>query len=150
MANDATTILPSFQLRAIELHELSIFKPAPGAQPPVTFNFEISLDANVDHSQKLVINNTRIKIKGDQNEAILGSLICACIFSVANFEEVIKMKEDGQADIDEAFVEAINSISISTTRGVMFSELKGTVLHYAFLPIIDVKGLKKNLPPQSK
>jgi hypothetical protein len=35
---------------------------------------------------------------------------------------------------------AMNSISISTIRGIMFSTFKGTYLHNAFLPVIDPKS----------
>jgi hypothetical protein len=143
MANDANTVAPSFQLRGVELHELTIHKPLPGAAPPINFNFEVNVVANVDSNKKLVINATHVKIKGDKLDAVLGSITCACIFSVANFEDVITMKTENLAEINQAFAETLNSISISTTRGVMFSELKGTALHYAFLPIIDIKSLSK-------
>ena len=146
MAENANTIVPLFQLRAIELHEMVINKPAAGTTPPGNFNFDIHVEANVDRAQKVVINSVQIKIKGDTYEGILGSIICACIFSVGNFEEVVTMKTETEAEINDAFAEAINSISISTTRGIMFSELKGTFLHFAFLPIIDIKAMQKNAP----
>jgi hypothetical protein len=59
------------------------------------------------------------------------------------------MTSENLAEINEAFAETLNSISISTTRGVMFSELKGTILHHAFLPIIDVKALQKQTPVET-
>ena len=43
---------------------------------------------------------------------------------------------DGLADI-------LNSVALSTARGIMFSEFKGTLLHHAFLPIVDVKSLNR-------
>lgn len=143
MANEINTVAPLFQLRNVELHELTINRPTPGAIAPINFNFEISVEANVDSNRKLVINATRVKIKGDNQEIVLGSMSCACIFSVANFDEMITMKADALAEINEAFVETLNSISISTARGVLFSELKGTALHHAILPIIDIKKLSK-------
>lgn len=143
MANEAKTVAPLFQLRGVELHELTIQKLLPGVAPPVNFNFEVNVVANVDSNRKLVINATHVNIKGDKQDSVLGSITCACIFSVANFEDVITMKSEALAEINEAFAETLNSISISTTRGVMFSELKGTALHYAFLPIIDIKSLSK-------
>ena len=39
----------------------------------------------------------------------------------------------------------INSISISTIRGIMFSTFKGTYLHNAFLPIIDPKSFNSEM-----
>lgn len=138
-----------FQLRGIDLQEVSIAKPTPGTNPPTHFNFDLTIEANVDAPQKMVINSVRVRIKGETSDQPLGSLTCACIFSVANFDEVITMKTETYAEINEAFAEALNSIAVSTTRGVMFGVLKGTFLHYAFLPIIDIKGLKKNQPPQN-
>jgi len=143
MANEANIVAPLFQLRGVELHELTIQKPLPGAAPPVNFNFEINVQANVDSNKKLVINTTKVKIKGDKPDTVLGSITCACSFSVAIFEEVVTMKSETLAEINQGFTETLNSISISTTRGVMFSELKGTMLHFAFLPIIDIKSLSQ-------
>lgn len=142
MASEAGNISPIFQLRAVELHELTVTKPTSVAAPPTSFNFEIGIETNVDNQQKLIINATKVTIKDKEQDNVLGSIICACVFSVANFEEMITMN-GGRAEINETFAETLNAISISTTRGIMFSELKGTFLHYAFLPIIDVKKLAK-------
>ena len=138
-----------FQLRGIELHELFIAKPAPGTNPPAQFNFDLTIECNVDAPQKIVTNSVRVRIKGESSDQTLGSLTCTCIFSVANFDELVTMKTETYAEVNEAFAEALNSIAVSTTRGVMFGALKGTFLHYALLPIIDIKGLKKNQPPQN-
>lgn len=143
MADQFNTVVPLFQLRGVELHELIIHKPQPGATAPINFNFEINVEANVDSNRKLVINATHVKIKGDNQDALLGSMTCACIFSVANFHEMVIMKDETLAEINESFVETLNSISISTARGVLFSELRGTALHHAILPIIDIKQLSK-------
>ena len=37
----------------------------------------------------------------------------------------------------DIFISTLNSISISTTRGMMFSAFRGTFLHNAILPLID-------------
>ncbi len=66
------------------------------------------------------------------------------VFTVANFEEVVQLKARMFLSSKIPFAETVNSIAISTTRGFMASELKGTILHYAFLPIIDVKSLSKD------
>lgn len=145
MAKEATPVSAKFQLRAIELHELAIHKVAPGFSAN-NFNFDINIETNVDSNQKIIIASTRVKINADDKKTELGRVICACVFSVSNFEEVVQMKAENTFELIEAFAETINSISISTTRGLMASELKGTILHYAFLPIIDVKLLTKATP----
>lgn len=145
MANQAN-VNPVFQLIGVELHQLTIHKPAPGTPAPAVFNFDVNTMANVDKGQKVVINTVTIKIKGDSKADELGSIACACIFSVANFDEVVTMKSEIEAEISDSFSETLNSITISTARGMMASELKGTFLHFAILPIIDIKNLKKNMP----
>lgn len=148
MANTAG-VDAAFQLRGVELHQLIINKLAPGAPPPGNFNFDVQIESNVDAVQKVIINSATIGVRGDNQPGLLGSITCTCFFSVANFEEVVVMRSQTQAEINDAFAETINSITISTARGMLASELRGTYLHFAFLPIIDVKGLKKNLPVQN-
>lgn len=148
MANTAG-VNAAFQLRGVELHQLIINKQMPGVQPPVKFNFDVQIESNVDAVQKVIINAATIGVKGDNQPNLLGSITCICLFSVANYEEVVTMRSETQAEINDAFADTINSITISTARGMMASELRGTYLHFAVLPIIDVMGLKKNVPVQS-
>jgi hypothetical protein len=142
MAKKADIPAAIFQLRAIELHELVISRLAPGLQVN-NFTFDIGIETNIDQNQKVVIVSTLVRITADDKITELGRVNCACVFSVQNFEEVIVAKDDHVFELANSFAEAINSIAISTTRGFMASELKGTILHYAFLPIIDVKTLSK-------
>jgi hypothetical protein len=142
MTKKGEEVSPKFQLRAIELHELGINKMAPGFTVN-NFNFEINIEANVDQNQKLVIAATRIKIFADDHVTELGKITCACVFSIANFEEVVTGKNETEFELVQPFADTINSICISTTRGFMASSFKGTILHHAFLPIIDIKSLAK-------
>lgn len=144
MAKEKGEVSAKFQLRAIELHELAINKIASGITVG-NFHFEINIETNVDQSQKLVIAATRIKVFADDQITELGKITCACIFSVANFEEVISGKNETEFELVQPFADTINSICISTTRGFMASSFKGTILHHAFLPIIDIKSLAKTI-----
>jgi hypothetical protein len=142
MAKEAKIPIPQFQLRAIELHEIAIHKIAPGFAIN-NFSFEINIETNIDRNKSIVISSTWVRICAEDKVTELGRVNCACIFSVGNFDEVITMKGEDSFELSESFADTIHSISISTTRGMMASELKGTVLHHAFLPIIDVKSLAK-------
>ncbi len=143
MPEEVKAVAPMFQIRAVELHELSIKKPPVPGFSVTNFNFEIKIDANVDANQKIILLATNIKVHGDDKITELGSITCACAFSVSNFDEVVKIKSDNTFELDPPFAETLNSIAISTTRGMMFSELKGTILHNALLPLIDIKTLTK-------
>jgi hypothetical protein len=129
------------QLRAIELLNSSLTLPA---NPDITltnFNFNISIEIRADAVNKLVFVIVNIDIKNDGHSTVLGALSVSCIFDITNFEDVIKIEADGKVNIPQRLIETLNIISISTTRGVMFSTFKGTFLHSAILPIIDPQQL---------
>jgi hypothetical protein len=127
------------QIRAIELLNSSLTLPANPNTPIINFNFNISIESRADAVNKLVFVIVHIDIKNDDLSVFLGTLSVSCIFEIVNFEDVIKVEDDGKVNIPQQLIETLNIISISTTRGVMFSTFKGTFLHNAVLPIIDPK-----------
>lgn len=127
------------QIRTIELLNSSIKLPANSNKPITNFNFNIGIESRIDAQNKLIFVIVHVEIKNDDQSIILGNLSVSCIFEIANFVDVIKVKTNGKVDIPQKLIEMLNSISISTTRGVMFSTFRGTFLHSAVLPIIDPK-----------
>lgn len=127
------------QIRAIELLNSSIKLPANSNKPITNFNFNIGIESRIDAQNKLIFVIVHVEIKNDDQSIILGNLSVSCIFEIVNFVDVIKVKTNGKVDIPQKLIEMLNSISISTTRGVMFSTFRGTFLHSAVLPIIDPK-----------
>jgi hypothetical protein len=127
------------QIRAIELLNGSLQLPASPNIAVTTFNFNISIESKADAPNKLVFVIVHVEIKNDDHSLILGALSVSCIFEIANFDEVIKIEENGKLNIPQRLIDTLNIISISTTRGMMFSTFKGTFLHGAVLPIIDPK-----------
>lgn len=103
------------------------------------FNFNINIETKADASNKLLFIIIHIEILTEDHSTILGGISVSCIFELKNFEELIKIESGGKLTIPQPLVDVINSISLSTTRGVMFATFKGTPLHNAFLPIIDPK-----------
>ena len=114
------------------------------ANPDITvtnFNFNINIEIRADTMNKLVFVIVHIDIKNDGHSEVLGALSVSCIFDIVNFEYLITVEADGKVNIPQHLIETLNIISISTTRGVMFSTFKGTFLHSAILPIIDPQQL---------
>ena len=129
------------QIKAIELLNNSIILP-PNAKNPITnFNFNLNIESKADVTKKLVFVIVNVEIKNDDQSLIIGTISVSCVYEIFNFEEAIKIEVDGRINMPPKLVETLNIISISTTRGVMFSTFKGTFLHNAFLPIIDPKML---------
>lgn len=127
------------QIRAIEILNGSLQLPATPNAAITTFNFNISIESRADAPNKLVFVIVHVEIKNDDHSLVMGALSVSCIYEIVNFDEVIKIEENGKLDIPQRLIETLNIISISTTRGVMFSTFKGTFLHGAVLPIIDPK-----------
>lgn len=125
------------QIRSIELLNGSLQLPATQNTSVTTFNFNISIESKADAPNKFVFVIVHVEIKNDDHSLVLGALSVSCIYEIVNFDEVIKIDENGKLDIPQRLIETLNIISISTTRGVMFSTFKGTFLHGAVLPIID-------------
>lgn len=103
------------------------------------FNFNINIETKADAPNKLLFIIIHIEILTEDHSTILGGISVSCIFELKNFEELIKIESGGKLTMPQPLVDVINSISLSTTRGVMFATFKGTPLHNAFLPIIDPK-----------
>jgi hypothetical protein len=83
-----------------------------------------------------------VEVKSEDQNYLLGSLAISCIYNIVNFDEIIKIDPSGRIDIPQPLIEILNSFSISTARGVMFTSFKGTFLHNAFLPIIDPRSFQ--------
>ena len=128
-------------LSAIELLNSSLTLPANPDITVTNFNFNINIEIRSDTMNKLVFVIVHIDIKNDGHSEVLGALSVSCIFDIVNFEDVIKIEADGKVNIPQRLIETLNIISISTTRGVMFSTFKGTFLHSSILPIIDPQQL---------
>ncbi|HQW83037.1 MAG TPA: hypothetical protein PK987_01175 [Ferruginibacter sp.] len=131
------------QLKSIELLKGSISLPSVPEVSLNNFNFNISLESKADATNKILFVIVSVEIRSEDQNHILGSLAVSCIYSIVNFDEVVKIEVDGKLDIPQPLVEILNSISISTARGVMFSTFKGTFLHNAFLPIVDPRSFQQ-------
>ena len=131
------------QLKSIELLKGSISLPSVPEVSLNNFNFNINLESKADATNKILFVIVSVEIRSEDQNHVLGSLAVSCIYSIVNFDEVVKIEADGKLDVPQPLVEILNSLSISTTRGVMFSTFKGTFLHNAFLPIIDPRSFQQ-------
>lgn len=107
------------------------------------FNFNINSMLIVDKENKLVGFDIHITITPKINENdIFAEIKTRNLFEVLNFDEIIKEKNDG-LEIPDQIIETLNSISISTTRGILTAKTEGTILQNVFLPLVNPKAFKK-------
>ena len=79
-----------------------------------------------------------ITINELDNQAKLAFFKTICLFEFPEFDAHFTKREDNNFDIPVDLEIMLKSVSISTARGVVFSELRGTYLHGAILPLIDI------------
>lgn len=130
-----------FQIRAIELLDSCLNAPKKQLPNNSIFQFDINLEHRLNVENKLVIVVCSVSIFSEKKEELLGQLKASCIYNVSNIDEFL-VKESNELRFPDDFVTTLNSISISTTRGMMFSFFRGTFLHNAVLPMVDPKIFK--------
>ncbi len=129
----------NFKIQTVELLEKSFIRRQ--VDENQLFKYDIALEQLIDVENKKILVNTTVTIAELVNEeSPLAKLSIGCGFYIDNFDDFFD-RENQVANFPEIFVITINSISISTLRGIMFSELSGTYLHNAILPIFDPKAL---------
>lgn len=140
-----TEFAVDLQIKSIELLKSSITMPTTSDVSLVNFNFNIKLESKADKINKILFVIVSVEITSADLNHHLGSLTVSCIYNIPNFNEVVKIEEGGKLNIPDEVADILNSISISTVRGIMFSSFRGTFLHNAFLPIIDSKTLRQEV-----
>jgi hypothetical protein len=129
----------SFQLKGIELLDFCFNHPKQQIPAQMVFNFEIKIEHKILTDNNFIAVVVTIEINNGQRESKLGSIMVSCIFEIPELKEYIDPKNN-TPELPEEFLTTINSISISTVRGVMFSQFGGTFLHNAILPVVDPKS----------
>lgn len=134
----------NFSLAAIELLKASLNHPEKKIPAQINFQFDISLEHKFRLEENIFLVITKIDVSNDDKSALLGSLSSSCVFRIDNLNEFVNGAN--KIKFHQHFIDTLNSISISTTRGMMFSHFRGTFLHNAHLPVIDPKKMRpKNL-----
>ncbi len=126
----------SFQLKGIELLGIELNQATKPLPEPTTFHFEISLEHRINDSDNLAIVICTIGIQEEDEKFKFGKIQVSCIFEVANMQE-FRSESDNKIQFPDSLLITFNSIAVSTVRGIMFAEFKGTFLHHALLPVVD-------------
>ncbi|MFP4605144.1 MAG: hypothetical protein ACLFNJ_07200, partial [Bacteroidales bacterium] len=95
----------------------------------------------VNTEKKLVFVISTVNILDKEKTIQLGTIQTSCIFEIDNINDLID--NENNVRFPDNFLDEINSIAISTTRGIMYTEFKGTFLHKSVLPIFKMENLKK-------
>lgn len=129
----------SFRLRDIEILQTNITLLNEILKPDTVFKFNINIEHLVNVVDNIIAVKPFAEIFTEDNDEIIASLTASFVFEFEKLQEFISDKE---IKLPSDIIISINSISISTLRGIMFSTFRGTQLHNAILPIIDPKSFR--------
>jgi hypothetical protein len=99
------------------------------------FDYLIEIDNSVVQALDHVVVTVKVTIK-DHEDQQLGYYKAHCMINVHGFS-VLDWNNPANAAMRLQLATIWNSIAISTVRGMMFTEFKGTLLHKAILPIVN-------------
>ncbi len=127
----------SFKLKNIELLQSNITPIDYTLSSDTIFKFTINIEHLINIKDNLIAIKPNITIFTEESETVLGTLTASLIFE---FDDLSIFVIGNEIKLPKDIIIAINSLSISTVRGIMFSTFKGTYLHNAFLPVVDPKA----------
>ncbi len=127
----------NLQLKTIELLSFSLNAPQTtlANEYPCRFNITIEQQCNLEEKKIKVIATIGIIHEADQQQ--LASLQSCCLYQIENLDDFITNPATKQVSLPDQLIITLNSISISTTRGILFAQLRGTYLHNLVMPIVD-------------
>jgi hypothetical protein len=100
-------------------------------------SYQILTEQKVNFSDKLIFIGVRADILYEDIKDPLAEFYIACIFDIPDFDHVVKKKANQQIIIADTLLDRLSDIAISTTRGIVYSELRGTYLDKTILPIVN-------------
>lgn len=130
----------NFQLKEIELLEINLHHPQIPLSAERTYNFNIQIEQRINNEDKMVIVITSIEVIHEEDKQCHAAIKVSCIFIIENFQDFI-VASTNQVNLPDQFAITLNSISLSTTRGIMYSQFKGTFMHNVLLPIVNPSSL---------
>ncbi len=106
------------------------------------FIFDIKSQLLPTPKVDIVATVVSVSIRKANEEKIIARIICEFGFEIKESKSILEKDVDGKMIIPVDMENFIKTISISTMRGIMYSEFRGTPIHNATLPIIIMDSMK--------
>lgn len=139
-----------YSLNLVQLNESHVHPVPPPEEAASGLNFSVNLENAVHEENGWVLCGVTVNIVTQKSAVPVGKLSATLSFAVADFNNLVYKNDQGMAVIPPDLQATLNGIAISTTRGIMFGVFKGTPLHGAILPLMDVKAFAPELPLEGK
>jgi hypothetical protein len=122
-----------FRFVNIQITSKQLVEPKP---VEIQVNFKIKVDTKVQADLNLVIMNVVVVIQDVKTNDMLAEFAISCFFEIIDFHKHIKLNDDQLYVIPPHLESTIKPVSISTSRGVVYSDLRGTYLQGIIMPVV--------------
>ena len=144
MATKKEPLNISFKINSIELTSQSISVSPDTVIDINDLNYNIGIQILYDITSGYIKISPTISICSKNDSSEYGKLSIDCFYEIIDFKEVIPLNENNSPIIPIPFLHTLISISLSTSRGIMYSSFRGTFLQKAILPIVDPTSFIQN------
>ncbi|WP_419212628.1 hypothetical protein ACNR9Q_00530 [Maribacter sp. X9] len=110
-------------------------------------NLLIDTKTTVDINEELKVIIIKLKIEFRLKDVleVFFEILVETTFDLSPFEEIVKRDDAGNIIItDDSITNTLLGLSFSTSRGIVFERLRGSILQGVVLPVIDPKMLLSN------
>jgi hypothetical protein len=128
----------NFQIKGIEILETSIITPKDKIDGNTVFAFNLQLQHSFNLEKELIIVNCKVDVLNNVTKDKLGHISVSCLYYVGEIKQYFN-ENTNVPNLPNGAIVMLNSISISTIRGVMYGIFRGTFLNGAILPVVDPK-----------
>jgi hypothetical protein len=142
MSNKQKNDKIKFQIGGIELLESSIINSNKSIDEK-NINFNINLEQKIDNDKKIVFVIADVSFNEKDEDKELGTIKTCCLFKIKSDDDLIDPKTK-KFNLPDNIIMTLSTITLSTTRGIMFAQFKGTFLHHVILPLIDPATIKSS------
>lgn len=130
----------TYKLQGIDLIEKSLTRL--NVKDGDQFNFNVRTQSAIEDIKNLVIVVIEVNITKSVEPKIIARFVCAFGFEITDMDKSFEKTSDNKYILPTDFENLLKSISISTMRGIIFSELRGTAMHGTIMPVILMDSLK--------
>ncbi len=131
-----------YQIIGVDLLDSLITAPPQALPNASMLHFELSVQHHIGLKQNLLFVNCKAAFMDKEEDVTYGSLSSSCTFEFPDLQSFFDGKK---VNLPDEVVLSINSIAVSTTRGMLFSLFRGTYLHQAIMPVIDLNTLSRKI-----
>lgn len=115
-----------------------------------TFNFLVEVKLDPSKKQAAAISTVTIFLVEEKTTLEVAIFKILCVFEFPDFDSVFTKMDDQKYSMPLEIEILLKATGVSTIRGVIASEVRGTYLHEAVLPLIDMNTVVREQKKKEK